>query len=154
MKYFSKELWGELNSIDQKKRASAETKWKENLIRYSAEFERVKPLLPSGFLKEYLSNNGFHDYLILSISIVFSSHVVKLLLSNGYTKGIVELSGVNKYSVRCCGLENCICGNLSWGYSEFNVDHSGRITLSILCDIDNELFFECASIKYVSGDGS
>jgi hypothetical protein len=149
MHYFLKELWRDLNCPNAEKRKAAEREWSKNAARYSLDFDGVKPLLPSGFLSAYEKNSGFHDFTILSVSFLLPERTCRIRLSDGQTRGTLELCGVTRYRFDLQSFENCVCGKPAWGYAEFSAAPAGTLHLSVLCDMDNEMSFEFRSLSFM-----
>ena len=68
MKYFKKEYWEMMNSIDKNERNEAFEKWNDSVRKYSAEFKKVSADLPETFLERYLNSQNFHDAIVAQIN--------------------------------------------------------------------------------------
>lgn len=88
MKYFTDELWNEINSDSKEKREEASLQWEKNAEEYYKIFENIEKLLPKKFLKLYLKENGFHDYELKNYQIIHGkkgykgSVAVSLVITN------------------------------------------------------------------------
>ena len=147
MKYFKKELWKYNNEEN-------EIIWSNNAEKYAKYFESIKKYLPKRFLKVYLNEEGFHDYVINSINIDTSVKDrknnlsrMRVELKSGQRDFTVELSGVSAFKIDISDKSYCICGKLSWGYAEFERIDAKKMKLSIICDIENELEFIFEKIR-------
>lgn len=151
MRYLTKKLWAEMNSCDEVISTKAEKEWNENCERYKQQFEEVKEHLKKSFTKEYLSRNGLHDYTILGIVNVKEgrTYTCKIQLVNGIETVLLTMTGLKALQIDIDSFHNCILGKLSWGYSEFDITPEGNISLSVLCDIQNEMHFEFEAIRII-----
>ncbi len=150
MRYFTKELWSKINSLDETIRVSAEEEWKKNDFAYAKEFEETKKHLPQRFLKSFLARYGLHDYDILKTVFIRDNknrYLCELHLTDGIETVSVVMTGLKTIKIDVNSFHNCVQGKLSWGYSEFSRTKDNTIQLSVLCDIQNELQFEFKSIK-------
>lgn len=59
MKYFKKEYWEMMNSIDKNERNEAFEKWNDSVRKYSAEFKKVSADLPETFWSVILTPKIF-----------------------------------------------------------------------------------------------
>lgn len=151
MRYFTKELWSRLNDCDENIRIKAEKEWNANSVAYQQQFVKTKEHLSRGFVKDYLSRNGLHDYFILGIEVTKKgrTYCCQLQLSNGSETALLVMTDINKLKIDIVSFLHCIQRKLSWGYGEFGITPEKTITLSILCDEQNEMQFEFKSIKFI-----
>lgn len=150
MRYFTKELWSKINSLDENERKKAEKEWSRNAEQYQQKFEQIKKYIPKDFLNTFLKCGMFHDYTILKITIKKKKkrYRCKMILSDGKEDICLELTGIQAIKMDVISFDNCIQGNLSWGYCEIDWLRKDKIiSLAIICDIENEMYFECQSIK-------
>lgn len=151
MRYFKKELWSQMNDCDEVVRAKAEKEWKKNDEMYLKKLESIKEQLPRPFMKEYFSRNGMHDYTILGIHITQRecTYSCELQLSDGTEIVRITMLGLKSFQVDVNSFQYCILGKLAWGYAEFDITSENNISLSVLCDVQNEMQFEFETIKFV-----
>lgn len=151
MKYFTPEIWSEMNSESEQVQLAAHNKWEHNAQVYAQEFEKIKNRFAPKFLKQFLFHNEFHDYRILDICLLFENckKSCELVLSNGNTSMILRMMGLVACNLKIESFDSCVQGMLSWGYCEFDKGTPASVTLSILCDPRNELWFEFKSIELV-----
>lgn len=149
MRFFTKELWQEINSTDVLLRTAAEHKWNENSAQYLNEFERVKSKLPRRFVTEYLSRNALHDYSILGLFLTRRNrkYACEIQLTDNAETVLITMDDLHAFNFDVESFQQCVLGKLSWGYSEFEITRDGNIKLSILFDMLNEASFEFTSIK-------
>ena len=149
MRYFTKELWTRINSCDEDIRINAENEWKLNNLAYQNQFEGARKYLSHRFVKNYLSRNGLHDYVILGLVITkrAQAYSCELQLSNGEETILVTMAGIKALQINIDSFHHCVQGKLAWGYSEFEITSDNNVKLSVLCDEKNELQFEFEKIK-------
>ena len=152
MEFYSKTLWKEMNSLNYLTRRNAERQWRKADKDYLKRFEMIKHLIPEEFLLEYSTFNGFHDFLIVSIDVLTSKHLVNVLLFWEGQFFTIEMRQVTKVQLDFLSFKNCICGKPSWGYSEFATTSDGNLRLSVLSDIENECVFEFKTIVFYRGE--
>lgn len=68
MKYFTYDLWCDINSSCKEEQDKADLQWNENLVAYWKHFEEIKDRLPAPFLKTYFDHGCFHDFKLANIS--------------------------------------------------------------------------------------
>ena len=139
MKYYKSEFWKDINSANSDIRKKAESDWNEAMKQYGSYFDTIKDKLPKKFIKEYYKHGGFHDYVFTDISIskiekYFSA--VDISINNDEKFWHIKLSGVSSILLDIPTSRNWLCGNLTWGYTEFELIESGIWVIRILCDID------------------
>lgn len=149
MKYFTKELWADINSDNPQKRAYADKIWMINVKEYQKEFKKIKRYLPYSSLRLLQMCNEFHDYTISEIRFTQEKQSKNCIirLNSGSESVCVAMKDISKVCISIDDFDGCICGNLQWGYCEFSRDKMKRLHLSILCDIDKELSFAFKKIK-------
>lgn len=152
MKYFTKELWAQINSSDEELRTKAEKEWSERSKKYGLRFEKIKKWLSCSFLKDYLRRNGLHDYTIIGIEISASKKIkeysCKIKMTDGVEIVSITMSDLKSFQIDISSFQCCMLGKLTWGYSEFDFTHEKHITLAVLCDLQNEMMFEFDSIRF------
>ena len=142
MKYYIGEYWAMMNSCDPIIREEGVLKWDETAKNYGAYFQSVKDKLPKRFIKEYEKNDWFHDFAFDSInvsSIVKGASKIELIITNDPISYKISLSGVTSFSVDIPSTRYWMCGKLTWGYSEFELNDDGAWIIRILCDFECEL---------------
>ena len=149
MKYFTKELWHDTNHENRELRRIAEEKWKENCAAYAKEFTSVRKKLPRSLVRQ-LERYDFHDYTIRGIYLSFGekSRKSKIVLEYHDELHILDLKGVQKINLNCIELNDLPLGELRWGYSEFLAMPDGTVSLSVVCDWDNEFRMDFQRIRY------
>lgn len=151
MKYFTKELWSQINDIDDDVRQQAQQVWSQNTQKYQQEFEKVRNFFPSKFLKLFFSCNELHDYIIQRILLTSNKkgkQSCQLQMENGNEMFIIELCEIQCLNLNIASFESCINGQLRWGYCEFDAEDRDTLKMSVICDIENELNFVFKSIKF------
>ncbi len=125
MKYFTDQLWSDMNDEDEQIRKHAETKWEDNSKAYWARFgQSVRERLPKR-VSQCHSAVGFHDSELIKIDISQGAqrakyHVtvtIHLLLQGG--KWIIQYKNVSKISFDYFTDGGTMSGLDDWGYDEF-----------------------------------
>lgn len=149
MKYFTKELWADMNSEDPQKQSDANKTWIMHTKEYQNEFKKVKHYLPHSSLKLFQMYDSFHDYIVSEICFTQEKRVKNCIihLNKGSESVCITMRDISKVHISIDDFDCCICGNLQWGYCEFSRDKMKRLHLSVLCDIDKELSFAFRKIK-------
>lgn len=149
MRYFTKDLWAKINDCDEAIRAHAEKAWNEISITYQQEFAETMKHLSRTFVNNYLSRNGLHDYAILGIAITKRNRTYscEIQLTDGVETVLIIMKGVKALKIDIDSFLHCVQGKLSWGYSEFELTPDNNVKLAVLCDMQNEMQFEFASIR-------
>lgn len=149
MRFFTKELWYRINDENEIVRRNAEKEWDRMQAEYQIQFEEIKMRLSRRFIAAMQKHDYLHDYTILEIALTRCNrgrYACKLVLTNTMENVQITMKGISKAEVGICTFQNCIQGDLSWGYCEFSKVSSDVLSLSILCDFDNEMVFEFKSI--------
>ena len=146
MKYFTSTLWEEMQHSESRDRAEKE--WDENVELYKTYFTDIKRSLPKSFLKIFDKECGFHDFSIKEINTTSCTRKtvsdivnVTIIVSNGKNQYDIMLKNVEILNINIINKLHCICGRISWGYSEFELLENQKIELRIICDVHNEICF-------------
>lgn len=149
MRFFTKELWYGINDKNETVRRHAEKEWDQNVVEYQIQFEEVKAQLSRRFVTAMERRDYFHDYTVLEIALVRNKkgrYACEILLTDNIESVQIKMKDISKAKVDISTFQNCIQGDLSWGYCEFGKVSSNVLSLSVLCDLDNEMEFEFKSI--------
>lgn len=149
MNYFTKELWRQTNSRNNELARIAGIQWEKNSRDYAVYEKSIARYFHDGLLTLLKSNGGFHDFQIkeMKFSVTKKKGILgRITLSGNGKRFRITLTGVTKMCVDVADMSWCICGLLSWGYYELAILDENQISLSVLCDVENELHFECADI--------
>lgn len=149
MRYFTRELWEKINHPQESERKQAEVEWLQSMKQYQKDFEKVKKHLPHQFTRQYLNRNEFHDYIITDI-VITSKHgkyACRLQLTDRNDTLYLTMFDLKSFKINIETFQNCIQGELTWGFSEFEYTAAKCVRLSILCDIQNELQFDFKALK-------
>lgn len=142
MKYFTPELWADINSEDILIKNAANERLDKNIMLYNEYFSSIKHLLTKSFLTTYDKCHSFHDMFFKQISIIEERQwKTKIVMQLTDELDIYQLEFINvtSYNFDFKGHDNCIMWRPSWGYCEFESIDSERMKISILCDIKNQL---------------
>jgi hypothetical protein len=152
MIYYTSDLIIKINSNNQTERKSAENEWKKNDELYNKYFSEIIDKLPQKFIKLYLKYRGFHDYLIKSINIINgkknreSKISIVINIENQDNSFSIKFVGVKRYKISVPDLNNLMCGEMNWGYTEFELLEYELYKQNILCDFDSEIEIEFKNI--------
>ena len=150
MRYFTKNLWEQINSSEENIRLRAEKDWFNRNEQYRQEFNRTKRYLPRSFVKEFLRRKELHDYEITAMDMINSDgkYNCKLQLIGENEHINLILTDIKSIKIDIGSFKACVQGKLAWGYCEIERMLDKTIRLSVICDTQNELQFECKSIKF------
>ena len=154
MKYYMSKYWEMMNSDDPDMRDKGDIGWIENTERYMSYFDTIKENLPKGFLRIFDKNDWFHDFSIENIEIMNTgkySSIIKFIINRGNILYELTFKGVKSFFVNIPTTQNWMCGILTWGYTEFEMNDEKSWIIRILCDFDCELeiLFKHISVKKV-----
>ena len=154
MRYFTKELWANINDENAAVRTQAEKQWALNSQAYQREFDTVRKQLSRNFMKEFLCRNGLHDYIISEISVKEKGrkYFCEMMLTDGLETVVLVMRELQAFSLNVESFQQCVMGKLAWGYSEFALTEDHGISLSVLCDFQNELCFQFHSLTLSQAD--
>ena len=151
MKYYTGALWKDINSDDPVIRARAEAEWERNDARYSKIYQKEKGLFPEQFIELYEANQGFHDAWIKRITMQmedWSKRSCEIVLSDGESEFEIAFHRIASFMMHGPSFCNGCWNALRWGYDELG-HKDKRLTLSVLCDFDNEfsLVFKTVTVN-------
>lgn len=139
----------------------SDEEWKEWRNEYFKYFADIKEKLPKGFVKQYYSNGGFHDFIISHISIQNSKPnriIIEILLDGDYSgfgkvnnKILLTYRNVENYCINVPEGKQWFFNNMQWLSDEFYLREDGLWSHRIMCDGNCEikLLFKKISIKKV-----
>lgn len=159
MKYYTSNLLRKINSGNIIERNLAENQWDKNCQSYDNYFNLIKEKLPQRFIKAFYKYHGFHDFVIKNISILNGKKVkgskvsIILVIENHESSFTIKYVGVTKFLINIADINNCMCGDINWWYSEFEMTDSELFRQNILCDFDSEVEIEFKKLvfKNISG---
>lgn len=162
MKYFTYELWTQINSENKAERETAELEWNYNYREYIEYLQRIKPQIARGTrtaIQEMTEGNvSLHDFRLAGVT--YSSkqtskkigpahrpykRICRLQLTDGMTEVELVLSGITQMSIEIEHFKGKDFNDLHWGYCEF-VFEKPYIILSILFDSGQIWKFEFTSL--------
>ena len=148
MRYFTKQLWKDINSSDEQTRLQAEKTWDQNDRDYSAVFSAVRHLFPSNFVNTFLEAGGFHDWQICGIHVesMVGEHRCRLELQTDEKAVTLSFEGLQRMALDIPKLDAGMEDTLSWGYCELAAEQDGLLSVNVLCDEESELLFICKSV--------
>ena len=149
MKYFSSQIWSGLNAIDPQARESAFERADRARDQYYAYLDSIRPKLSARKWRTILQCHGLHDCVIESISVSYGSRGrrtvadVRFVMENR----TVLFKDVTRFSFQIDNQTAFPCGSYCWDYCEFELLDTGRMTISILGDVTNQIDLEFESIE-------
>ena len=149
MKYFSSQTWSGLNAIDPQARESAFERADRARDQYYAYLDSIRPKLSARKWRTILQCHGLHDCVIESISVSYRSRGrrtvadVRFVMENR----TVLFKDVTRFSFQIDNQTAFPCGSYCWDYCEFELLDTGRMTISILGDVTNQIDLEFESIE-------
>ena len=149
MKYFSSQIWSGLNAIDPQARESAFERADRARDQYYAYLDSIRPKLSARKWRTILQCHGLHDCVIESISVSYRSRGrrtvadVRFVMENR----TVLFQDVTRFSFQIDNQTAFPCGSYCWDYCEFELLDTGRMTISILGDVTNQIDLEFESIE-------
>ena len=149
MKYFSSQIWSGLNAIDPQARESAFERADRARDQYYAYLDSIRPKLSARRWRTILQCHGLHDCVIESISVSYRSRGrrtvadVRFVMENR----TVLFKDVTRFSFQIDNQTAFPCGSYCWDYCEFELLDTGRMTISILGDVTNQIDLEFESIE-------
>jgi len=142
LKYYIGEYWEMMNSDDSDTRDKGDVAWVEMAEKYSTYFETIKNKLPKSFLNTFEKSDWFHDFEIPNVNLINTgkySPIVEFQIKNSNVVYKLVFTGVKKFVVNIPTIQNWLCGVLTWGYTEFELNDDNLWVIRILCDFDCEI---------------
>ena len=149
MKYFTSRIWSGLNAIDPQARESAFERADRAWDQYYGYLESIRSKLSARRWRTILQCHGLHDCAIESISVSYRSRGrrtvadVRFVMENR----TVLFKDVTRFSFQIDNQTAFPCGSYCWDYCEFELLDTGRMTISILGDVTNQIDLEFESIE-------
>lgn len=151
MKYFTRELWRQINSEQESERIAAEQQWNKNDERYCKYISKIRSKL-SSYIRLFLNRSmEFHDAPITEITFSQRGTEKTCRMKLDMPSGEIEmiLHDVSSYVVSLTSFQSAVAGQLNWGFSEIKHTAGNRYRLSIAFDLDNELEVEFKSLEFM-----
>ena len=139
MKYFTSRIWSGLNAIDPQARKSAFERADQAWDQYYAYLDSIRPRLSARRWRTILQCHGLHDCVIESVSVSYRSRG---------RRTAVLFKDVTRFSFQINNQTAFPCGSYGWDYCEFELLDTGRMTISILGDVTNQIDLEFESIEF------
>lgn len=100
-------------------------------------------------------NSWFHDFTFESINvsnIEKGTSTIEFIITHDSISYKITISGVTGLMFNITSTQYWLCGKLTWGYSEFELNDDGRWIIRILCDIECEVEILFKKIGIEKGD--
>ena len=150
MKYFTSRIWSSLNANDAQTRESAFERADRAWDQYYGYLDSIRSKLSARRWRTILQCHRLHDCLIESVSVSYRSRGrrtvvdVRFVLENR----IVFFKDATRFSFQIDNQTAFPCGSYCWDYCEFELLDTGRMTISILGDVTNQIDLEFGSVEY------
>ena len=150
MKYFTSRIWSGLNAIDPQARESAFERADWAWRQYYGYLESIRSKLSARRWRTILQCHGLHDCVIESISVSYRSRGKRTVADVRFVlkSRTVLFKDVTRFSFQIDNQTAFPCGSYCWGYCEFELLDTGRMTISILGDVTNQIDLEFESIEF------
>ena len=150
MKYFTSQVWSGMNVDDTQAREAAFEQAQQAWGRYYEYLDSIRPQLSARRWRTILQCHGLHDCVIESISVSYRSRGKRTVADVRFVleSRTVLFKDVTRFSFQIDNQTAFPCGSYCWGYCEFELLDTGRMTISILGDVTNQIDLEFESIEY------
>lgn len=148
MKYFTSELWKQMNSEAMQERDYALKKWIENEKKYKDELMSSYDQEPVLIDRMISLDDLLHDGLIANFQFFQKrkTNGCKIEIATDNKKYTIVMHEVTRVIFAIDDFQWSVCCELHWGFSEFELTEGKAMRLSVLCDPKNEIVFEFESI--------
>ena len=149
MKYFTSELWRSLNTDDPQEQKLAMERSDEAFRRYHDYMESIRQRISARRWETLMQCHALHDSVIGSIAVTHRPYGRRNILDVriDLSKNTVLFKDVTRFSFEINNQTAFPCGSYSWDYCEFELLDSGRMNVSILGDVTNEIDLEFGGIE-------
>ena len=150
MKYFTSQVWSGMNVDDTQAREAAFEQAQQAWGRYYEYLDSIRPQLSARRWRTILQCHGLHDCVIESISVSYRSRGKRTVADVRFVleSRTVLFKDVTRFSFQIDNQTAFPCGSYGWDYCEFELFDTGRMTISILGDVTNQIDLEFESIEY------
>ncbi|KOF55782.1 MULTISPECIES: hypothetical protein [Clostridium] len=130
MRYFTDELWEEINCGVKERREIAEKKWDKNAEEYRAVFNNIRYRFSKKFLKIYEKEANFHDYKLKEIKINHDKYGFKdpvkisLIINNEINTWQMDYTKIKKISLNYNKIGDILSRNKEFyvGFDDLSYD--------------------------------
>ncbi len=149
MKYFTSRIWSGLNAIDPQARESAFERAARAWDQYYGYLESIRSKISARRWRTILQCHGLHDCAIESVSVSYRSRGKRTAADVRFVleSRTVLFKDVTRFSFQIDNQTAFPCGSYCWDYCEFELLDTGRMTISILGDVTNQIDLEFESIE-------
>ena len=149
MKYFTSRIWSGLNAIDPQARESAFERADRAWDQYYGYLESIRSKISARRWRTILQCHGLHDCAIESVSVSYRSRGKRTAADVRFVleSRTVLFKDVTRFSFQIDNQTAFPCGSYCWDYCEFELLDTGRMTISILGDVTNQIDLEFESIE-------
>ncbi|MDQ0885916.1 hypothetical protein QFZ81_001004 [Paenibacillus sp. V4I9] len=140
MKYFTNELWTQMNQGCAHEAEKANNEWSENSKAYAEHYPSLQERL-SRKVYEHFKTNGFHDYRLKKLEVKHSEYgvlnpvEVSITMTNNIEEWKVTFKKIKKLELRFeCGESDFEQrrGFDDWGYNEILIVDDDTLSFEIL----------------------
>lgn len=149
MKYFTSRIWSGLNAIDPQARESAFERADRAWDQYYGYLESIRSKISARRWRTILQCHGLHGCAIESVSVSYRSRGKRTAADVRFVlvSRTVLFKDVTRFSFQIDNQTAFPCGSYCWDYCEFELLDTGRMTISILGDVTNQIDLEFESIE-------
>ena len=149
MKYFTSELWRSINASDPQARDLAFARSDEAFRLYHDYLESIRQRISARRWNAVMQCHALHDRVIRSIAVTHRTRgrrsVVDVRID--LDEKTVLFRDVTRFSFQIDNQTAFPCGSYSWGCCEFELLDAGRMSVSILGDVSNQMELEFGNIE-------
>ena len=149
MKYFTSRIWSGLNAIDPQARESAFERADRAWDQYYGYLESIRSKISARRWRTILQCHGLHDCAIELVSVSYRSRGKRTAADVRFVleSRTVLFKDVTRFSFQIDNQTAFPCGSYCWDYCELELFDTGRMTISILGDVTNQIDLEFESIE-------
>lgn len=132
----------------------SDSDWEKWDKAYSEYWGDISKYLPKTFLKQYESNNGFHDFQLKELHIYQNNEnsiKITLLISMCNEEWLITYSGVQNYTFNIPHDKKWCFGRMEWLTDEFHLLKDETWVHRIMCDgnCEIQIHFKKVGIKHI-----
>ncbi|MFD0694978.1 hypothetical protein ACFQZT_12800 [Paenibacillus sp. GCM10027628] len=140
MKYFTDELWTQMNHGNVVDQENAQSKWTENSKAYNKLYPKLENRL-SRKVYEYFKTKGFHDYRLKNVDVIHSDYgvlnpvEVTVIVTNDTEEWNITFKKIKKLELKFgCGESDFEQrrGFDVWGYNEILIVDDETLSFEVL----------------------
>lgn len=148
MKYYTSQIWSSLNVSDAQTREAAFERANQAWRQYYAYLDSIRPRLSARRWRTILQCHRLHDCVIESVTVSHRPSGKRIVADVRFDleSRTVLFKGVTRFSFQIDNQTAFPCGSYCWDYCEFELLDTGRMRISILGDVTNQIDLEFENI--------